>query len=83
MFDEYADKPDERKEIRRPLILFVHDVLTTIPPDLAEAFKQPERNLRLEMSKQNALTLRDYLNDQLERDLPGAIAVQFKGRLLI
>lgn len=81
MFDEY--KPDERKEIRRPLILFVHDVITTTPPDIAEAFRQPERNVRLEMSKHQAEKLRDYLNEKLERDLPGSIAVQFKGHLLI
>lgn len=74
---------DERKEIRRPLILFVHDVVTNIPPDIADAFRQPERNLRLEMSKQQAIILRDYLNAQLEIDLPGSISVQFKGHLLI
>ena len=74
---------DERKEIRRPLILFVHDVVTTIPPDIVDAFRQPERNLRLEMSKQQAEKLRDYLTQQLRDDLPSSIGVQFKGHLLI
>lgn len=74
---------NERKEIRRPLILFVHDVVTTIPADIADAFRQPERNLRLEMSKEQAIVLRNYIDSQLERDLPGSVSVQFKGHLLI
>lgn len=74
---------DERREIRRPFIMFVHDVITTTPPDIADAFRQPERNIRLEMSKQQAEVLRDYIIAQLEKDLPGSIAVQFKGHLLI
>lgn len=76
-------KTDESKEIKRPLILFVHDVVTEMPPDIADAFKQPQRNLRLEMSKERALMLRDYLNARLEQNIPGTISVQLKGYLQI
>ncbi len=74
---------DESKEIRWPLILFVHEVVTQTPPDLAEAFRQPQRNVRFEMSKQQAEILRDYLNERLQENIPGSIGVQLKGHLLI
>lgn len=73
---------DERKEIRRPITLFVDEVLTEIP-DLSESFVQPRRNVRLEMSKYQAQRLRDQLNAQIERDLPGSIGVQLKGHMTI
>ena len=83
MFFDGNENEDERKEIRRPLILFVHDVITSAPPDLADAFRQPERNLRLEMTKEQAAKLRDYLDEQLQKNIPGSIGVQFKGHLTI
>jgi len=73
---------DEKKEIRRAIVLYVDEVLTTIP-DITESFGQPRRNVRLEMSKQQAIKLRDQLDARLAQDSPGSIVVQLKGHMTI
>lgn len=73
---------DGRKEIKRPLILFVDQVVTEVP-DLSETFQAPIRNVRLEMSRMQAEKLRDFLTERLDSAMPGNVGVQFRGHLVI
>lgn len=43
----------------------------------------PKRYVRLEMSRQIAMQLRDDLIKQIQSGLPGSISVQFRGHLVI
>lgn len=85
MAEEYSEKPDERKEIKRAIILYVDEVLKEPPPDLVDSFTQPRRNVRLEMSLYQAKQLRDQLDALIEKNnrFPGSIGVQLKGHLTI
>jgi hypothetical protein len=78
-----SDSDDEKKEIRRAMVLYVDEVLDVVPLDNSDTFNPPKRNVRLEMTKYQAKQLCKVISEQLERDMPGTVAVQFKGHLTI
>lgn len=73
---------NEKKEISRAIVLYVDEVLTVVP-DITESFGPVLRNVRLEMTKHQAKKLRDQLDEQIQRNLPGSVTVQLKGHLTI
>jgi hypothetical protein len=76
-----GDPKDERKEIRRAIIMYVDEVLDMVPLDAGERFESPQRNVRLELTKSQARQLVEQLTKQL--DLPGSVIFQVKGHLTI
>jgi len=79
--DPSAD--DEDSEIKRPLMLYVTEVMTTVPDNLERAGKAPLRHIRLEMSKIEASRMLDLLTQQIESHIPGAVTVQCRGHLVV
>lgn len=72
----------EHEEIRRPIVLYVDEVMEA-RLNIEHLGRPPKRYVRLEMAMGEAIKMRADLNQQIERNLPGAVSVVCKGHLTI
>lgn len=76
-----AEQPPN--EIRRPIVVYVSEVVVSESPDASQMAQASLRNVHLELSDLDAIKLRDHLTEKINSDHPGAIRIWCKGRLVI
>lgn len=73
---------DKQDEIKRPITLYVHEVIDEIP-DLEHLHTVPTWAMDLELNERDAIKLRDYLSKRIDQHVGGTIRARCKGHLVI